>query len=628
MKKIYLSFVALLVATACFAQTQRLVLMEEFTQASCPPCAAYNPAFNAILNANSTKIVSIKYQVNWPGFDPMNVHNPSEVAARVSYYTVGGVPDGVMDGGSGTSTWHANPASFNATYINNRYAVASPFTMNVSHYFSPAYDVINVHVEITAAQAFSLPSNLRVAVIERDIHFCSPPGSNGETHFEGVMKKMLPNATGTALPATWTNGQVQVYDFQWTMTNVYDKNTLAVVAFVQNATSKEVHQTGYSDEQQLPDDARIICGGLTLPTVICGTTINPTVEFENLGSNTLTSLGINYQVDGGTVNTVPWSGSLASGLTATVNIPTINSSVGTHNISVTAVNPNATTDLNTYYDNSTRTFNAVANTGLPLPLVQDFVSAIFPPSGWTRVNPDNGYTWTRVGTGYNGANGSTKIDFYNSGAGQIDELWTPGYDFGGGIATAQLSFDVAYCQYSSEQDRIQVQVSIDCGQTWTDVWNYAGAGLAFGNAPYSAGAWTPTVATQWHHQIVSLNSYINNPNVFLRFKATSAFGNNGYIDNINVAVNVGINEPSLQQHVSLYPNPSEGKAYLDVAFDHSQDLKVEIYNVVGEKVNSFDFVNTVGGILPLDLSALANGSYVVKISTGGETLMKPLQITK
>ena len=627
MKKIYSLLLTVFAVSVCFAQSQRLVLMEEFTQASCPPCAAYNPAFNVILNANSAKIVSIKYQVNWPGYDPMNVHNASEVATRVSYYAVTGVPDGVMDGGSGTSTWHANPASFSATYVNNRYSIASPFNVNLTHYFSPNYDSIFVHADVIASQAFSQTSVLRIAVIERDIIFCSPPGTNGETHFEGVMKKMLPNATGTTLPATWTNGQTASFDFAWKLANVYDKNTLAVVGFVQNTLTKEVHQTAYSDEQQMMFDARLVCSSIGIPTAVCGTIVSPAVTFQNLGSATLTSLNINYQLDGGTITPATWNGSLTSGNTATYNIPNLNVSLGAHNLNVTISNPNGSNDLNVYYDNAAKAFSAVSNTGATLPLIQDFVSVIFPPANWTRVNPDNAATWTRVTAGFN-TTGSTKMDFYNSPAAQTDELWTPGYDFSGFIATAQLDFDIAYWQYGAGyDDKIEAQVSTDCGLTWSTIYNKQGA-VRSTVAGYQTTVYTPTATSQWRHETVSMNSFIGQQNVFVRFRATSDYGNNCYIDNINITFAVGVNETTLSQHVTLYPNPTEGKIYLDINFDKAKDLKVEIFNLVGEKVNGFEFNNTIGGIYPVDLSKMANGSYVVKISTGDEMMVKPLQIAR
>jgi hypothetical protein len=73
-------------------------MFEEFTNASCGPCASQNPAFDALLSANASKCTSIKYHTNWPGVDPMNAQNPTDVGTRVTYYNVTGVPYAVMDG--------------------------------------------------------------------------------------------------------------------------------------------------------------------------------------------------------------------------------------------------------------------------------------------------------------------------------------------------------------------------------------------------------------------------------------------------------------------------------------------------------------------------------------------------
>ena len=80
MKKIFTLAFGLGIAAISFGQTQRMVLTEEFTNASCGPCAGQNPAYNELLQANSSKIVAIKYQVNFPGVDPMNAQTQSEVA--------------------------------------------------------------------------------------------------------------------------------------------------------------------------------------------------------------------------------------------------------------------------------------------------------------------------------------------------------------------------------------------------------------------------------------------------------------------------------------------------------------------------------------------------------------------
>lgn len=98
MKKLSILAFVLLCAAVVSAQHQRRVLIEEFTNASCPPCAAYNPAFNATIAANIQYLTPIKYQTNWPGVDPMNAQTQSDVSPRVDYYSVNGVPYGNQNG--------------------------------------------------------------------------------------------------------------------------------------------------------------------------------------------------------------------------------------------------------------------------------------------------------------------------------------------------------------------------------------------------------------------------------------------------------------------------------------------------------------------------------------------------
>jgi len=60
---------------------------------------------------------------------------------------------------------------------------------------SADFDSIYVTINITAAQAFTAASALKlhVAVVERDIIFTTAPGSNGELDFHWVMRRMLPS---------------------------------------------------------------------------------------------------------------------------------------------------------------------------------------------------------------------------------------------------------------------------------------------------------------------------------------------------------------------------------------------------------------------------------------------------
>lgn len=326
MKKITLLLVVLLVAlTSGYSQSQRLVLFEEFTNASCSPCASQNPAFDALLAANPTKCTSIKYHTNWPGVDPMNAQNPGDVSTRVGYYGVNGVPMCFMDGvaPSGTNYLGA-PANVNQAKIDAEYAIASPFELIVNQQLSPGNDSLYVTILGTATASVSGSLVLHIAVIEKHIHFNTAPGSNGEKDFYNVMKKMLPGASGTALPTSITTGDYFIVKYAWKLANVYSLGQLSVVAFIQDNATKTVHQAAnttstpilwpYANDVMLSSISNVMPG-------YCEPRLAPSVTIRNYGTQPLTSVNIHCKVNDGAPNTYHWTGNLGFLQTTTINLP-------------------------------------------------------------------------------------------------------------------------------------------------------------------------------------------------------------------------------------------------------------------------------------------------------------------
>lgn len=66
MKKTSILLGLMAVGLLATAQVPRMSLYEEFTGENCPPCAATNPGLNTLLNANSSKVIPIKWQVPIP----------------------------------------------------------------------------------------------------------------------------------------------------------------------------------------------------------------------------------------------------------------------------------------------------------------------------------------------------------------------------------------------------------------------------------------------------------------------------------------------------------------------------------------------------------------------------------
>ncbi len=632
MKQSTLLLAAAILSSIAFSQSQRLCLAEGFSNASCGPCAAQNPAYNTLLNNNTTKVIGIKYQTNWPGTDPMNAQTQSDVGPRVSYYGVTGVPWGALDGTAHTgSSYSGALANLNQTKIDNRYAVSSPFSLSVSHTPSSDYDSVSITIVITASQNFSTSNSntltLHTALIEKEIKFDIPPGTNGETVFHGVMRKMLPNANGTTLATSWTNGQTQTITFNVPIPNyIYDLNQLAVAAFIQENGSKEVHQAGYSAPQQLAVD-----GGISalsnVPLLTCSTSFTPSYTIKNYGTNTLFNATIKYQVNNGPIDSVSWTGNLAPNATQVVTLPTITSSPGSHTLKVWTSNPNNQIDYNTGNDQKSAKFNIIGS-GTNPPILETFQASGFPYTNWIVDNPDNGATWTRVtNAGSQGSTASARMYFYNSPPNQIDDLYMPMLDFSNASAPMNLKFDVAYASYQGEADELQIRVSTDCGQNWTTVFNKSGATLA--TAPNTTSSFVPN-ASQWRAESVSLNQFIGQSMVLIQFRGVSKYGNNLFVDNINVLNTTSINENENSIGVNIYPNPFNNIATIAFSNNETQTVTITAFDAFGKQIFQMNKGELAKGEYTeqFDGSNLPAGIYFVNITAGNSSVTKKVSIVK
>jgi hypothetical protein len=231
----------------------RKMLNEIFTSSTCGPCKAGNANYLTV-TTGKTQHSTIKYQVNWPGTgDP---YCTQEVRDRVSYYAINSVPRMECDGG-----WDGNAASFTSALYDQFSSKPSflEITGNVSLTWK---NKVTADITLNPLADFA-SSNLKLhAVITEGTTFWNKK-SNGETQFEDVMKKMITTSAGSALsPLTKDapvnksvnfafagnyrlplDGSVAQHINHATENSVETWNDLAVVVFVQDATTKEVLQS-------------------------------------------------------------------------------------------------------------------------------------------------------------------------------------------------------------------------------------------------------------------------------------------------------------------------------------------------------------------------------------------------
>ncbi len=111
---------------------------------------------------------------------------------------------------------------------------------------------------------------------------------------------------------------------------------------------------------QTTDDAGI--SNIIAPVgPVCSNTTSPQVELLNYGTNSLTSVTIEYELDGNPTGSVSWTGNLSSNSAITVTLPSITFGNGSHTFSATTSNPNGSSDGNTANDSSNSNFNRPAD---------------------------------------------------------------------------------------------------------------------------------------------------------------------------------------------------------------------------------------------------------------------------
>ncbi len=94
---------------------------------------------------------------------------------------------------------------------------------------------------------------------------------------------------------------------------------------------------------------------------VCYFSVNPIVTLKNYGTNVLTSVTINYELDGFGNNIFNWTGSLASNATADITLPNISFGSGNHLLSVATSDPNFQVDANPSNDSQSSSFTVGGN---------------------------------------------------------------------------------------------------------------------------------------------------------------------------------------------------------------------------------------------------------------------------
>lgn len=648
MKKLLLIAATIGIAASSNAQA-RLSLYEEFSGENCGPCAVSNPGLWSLMNTgtNPKNILLIKYQSPIPTAGPIYLAYMTVTDARLAYYGVRSAPNGRLNGpklGTGTKGSAGHVVNLLQSDIDAETAAASPFNITTTAMYNATGDSVTTTVKVDCVTPYApvgASMRLRIGMIEHLV-YAKAPGNNGETDFHNVVREMYPDAGGTVVDNAWTLGMTKTYVIKGKVRSFVAKlNAPSMVAWLQNETDKSIPQASQSAPlpTKFPND--ISSSVVSFPsTIACtGSTISTaSITLKNSGTGTtpITAATIYYRIGTGAWSSQAWTGSLASGASATVTLGpiTLPTTPGIYALTDSVVMTGAV-DENVLDNTFSSPITVVSTAATPLAYSYDFEAAI--PANWYFYSPDGSDdTWVRVNLGTSAKSGKVSAWFnifeYASGTSSMIVFPTPTV-----TSSVSLDFWQAYAQQStSNNDKLEVVYSKDCGVTWTSLWSAAGASLATTTpqpvTSTTTSLWAPSSATssEWVKRSVSLNTVP--PNSILAFRGTANGGNTMFIDDVNVrSGGVSIKEENtILNSFSISPNPAT--EFTNVRFNLTEATKVEVslVDVVGKTVLNVANENMTSGAheMKVNTSSLATGMYMIRIATNNGTITERVSVVK
>ena len=354
----------------------------------------------------------------------------------------------------------------------------------------------------------------------------------------------------------------------------------------------------------------------------CSTEFTPVVTIYNGGIDALTAADIEYSIDGGSTSTEPWSGNLASGESEEFALPNINVSTGPHLFEATIIVA-GDEDIT----NNEQSLNFVSNDGTtvtmnlynPSEAMEGFEAVDFPPENWILENPENNATWERAGVGgFGSSSASAKMDFYSPNSnttGEFDFLSTGTFDMDA-LETLELSFSYAHARFQTSNDRLRVYLTDGCGSILNVLWQQSGLGLATAPDP-GENEFIPT-AGQWETANVDLTSSLETGIGQIVFEGLSDWGNNLYVDDINLGGTfVGITDPT-SFTVGVYPSITNDQIQISIQASQTKDFAIEIINVQGQLVFAERTSSISNEEIIVDVDQFTAGLYFVRVQSGNE----------
>jgi PKD repeat protein len=257
--------------------------------------------------------------------------------------------------------------------------------------------------------------------------------------------------------------------------------------------------------------------------------------------------------------------------------------------------------------------------GEDLPIQEGFESAVVPEdASWYATQDPSGQGWAITSEVGQASNQCAWLSNYVHDSNTVYELVSQTFDFSAveNESDSHLAFDYAYCGIdANNEDRLRLYVSTDCGQTWGLRAQWLSADLI--TASNSETSFTPQGIVDWDNKIWDLPSADHGGTISFKFWFRGGYGNNFYLDNINIwNGDLSVSELENPGFV-IYPNPASTELNVVFGSQFGGPVEFRVRDRAGRLVNQT--IKNLSGASKclLAIDELADGYYFLEVVGGG-----------
>ncbi|HYG51761.1 MAG TPA: M43 family zinc metalloprotease [Flavobacteriales bacterium] len=243
-----------------------------------------------------------------------------------------------------------------------------------------------------------------------------------------------------------------------------------------------------------------------------------------------------------------------------------------------------------------------------------------PDTDWFIYNSDGQQKW-EIQSGF-GSSGTKCIKLnnfaFNNEDGK-DHLLSETYNMSG-ATSIHISFKYAYKQRTSgDVEKLKLSVTNNCGLSWSVRKQVNGSAIS---SAVQTTSYDAPVASDWQlFDVTSVPATFYTEGFRFRIEFESDYGNNIYIDDINVDITVGTDDV-LPNGVAfnVFPNPANEQATISYELPIAQNIEITVSDVLGKVVQVVDKAAKTAGEHRATINTgtfASKGIYFVTLNSNG-----------